>query len=165
MSEIFYTFCFEGKNQGYYYLKQTKDNLLSETKFYQANGELYINTFQLTLEQAQVTAYKYRDREWVDFRAYPKNYFPTSAYPLLLSKALKKPYTYTAVSEHNDSVAGELVLTKRDNEILETKAGTVLRRFVMKDDLPVIIDWGGPISQLCNNSSEAVKDTDLKIMR
>ena len=161
MHELFYDFCFGGENRGYYHLQQTDTVLYSETKFHQPNGELYVNTFTLQLEGDKVLAYQYRDEAWVDFRAQPKHIYPTSAYPLLLPKALNDPYVYTAFSEHDGSVLGETVLTKKGQDITEVRQGNTVRRFTMRGGTPIYIDWGGPISYLCKTKEEAVKGTKL----
>ena len=161
MSKLFYNFCIGDKNKGYHYLEHLKESLLSETRFFLETGELYINTFNLKLEADKVTAYKYRDGDWIDFRSRCDTHYPTSAYPLFLSKVVSKPYHYIAISEHNDSTLGETILTRARGEITETRQGKVVRRFTMKDVIPVRIDWGGPVSHLCSDAEEAVKGSGI----
>lgn len=161
MSELFYNFYIGGENEGYYYLNQTGESLFSQTKFLLDGGEVFINTFSLKLDQVKVTAYKYRDGDWVDFSVQPANYYPTSAYPLLLTKAKVKPYTYTAIRESDGAILGETTLKANGDDIIEMRDGQINRHFTMKGDLPVTIDWGGPISHLCQDAEEAVKGSEI----
>jgi len=111
-----------------------------------------------------VFSYKYQEGAWIDFRSRSDKHYPSSAYPLILSKALLNPFSYLTVSEHNDSSLGETVLSYSKGEIIEKRAAKVTRRFVMQNEIPVTIDWGGPMSHLCEDAHEAVKGSALAIV-
>lgn len=160
MDELFYNFCFGETNHGYYYLRQQDNLLFSEAKFCREN-ELYTNTFSVKHDGSSVLAYKYGDEAWVDFTSQSAHHFPTSAYPLLLPNAFSKPYVYTAIAEGDGSVLGETILVSEGNEIVETRKGQVVRRFTLEKEVPVAIDWGGPVSHLCTSAAEAVKGSDV----
>lgn len=164
MTHLFYNFCFGNRNKGYYYLRQTKDSLFSKSQFFLEKGELYTNIFELKLNADKVLAYKHQEGAWIDFRSRSENHYPSSAYPLILSKAMLKPFAYQAVSEHNDSSLGETVLSFNKGEMIEKRAAKVTRRFVMQHEIPVTIDWGGPISHLCKDAHEAVEGSGLAIL-
>ena len=161
ISERFYNFYRGEKNQGYYYVKQTDDSLFSQAKFMLEDSELFTNTFHLKIDQGRVVSYKYRDDDWVDFRSHPADHYPTSAYPLLLSRAVIEPYTYIAIYEGEGSVLGETTLTADGDDIIETRDAQVKRRFMMRDGVPVMINWGGPISHLCQDAKEAVNGSEV----
>ena len=160
MKELFYTFCFGKTNHGYYYLRQQENLLFSEAKF-RTGDELYTNTFELKYHGDDVLAYKYGDGAWVDFTSQPAHHFPTSAYPLLLPKAFAQPYVYTAIAEEDGAVLGRTTLRFENNDIIETRKGKMVRRFTLEKDLPVTIDWGGPVSFLCASAAEAVRGSGV----
>lgn len=161
MSDYYYNFKMGEENRGYYYLYHDEETMFSYTRFLIAEDEIFINIFRLKLAGEKILACQYRTDDWVDFTNRPANHYPTSGYPLFLSKALKEPFVYTAVYEGDGSIFGETTLTPVDNVIQETRDGKLMRQFTMENGIPVAIDWGGPISYLCADATEAVRDSGL----
>lgn len=162
MPDYYYNFQMGEQNRGYYFLRHEDELLFSYTRFYLDENEIFTNIFQLKIQQDRVLAFKYRSDEWVDIIGYSADYYPSSAYPLFLSKALQAPYTYTAVYEGDNTLLGKTLLTPTGNDIIETRDGKFLRRFTMKNNIPIAIDWGGSVSRLCANAAEAIADSGLE---
>ena len=154
MSEFFYNFTVNGKNRGYSYLFINSTTLYSHTEFWIEGGELYRNVFHLRIENGRISASKHDDSDWVDLSNHPPNHFPGSAYPLLLPKAVSQPTKYVQIREDDGAVLGEFELRLENQQIIESHNGKITRRFFMNSDIPVRIDWGGAISELCQSADE-----------
>jgi hypothetical protein len=92
---------------------------------------------------------------------YEANHYPTSAYPLLLPRVEEK-FVYISVDEGTGEIAGETMLERTGDVITETRQGQLLRQFRMKGDIPIEIDWGGPISTLRDSLVEAKAGSPLE---
>ncbi|MEM7118572.1 MAG: hypothetical protein AAF614_39505 [Chloroflexota bacterium] len=161
MGELFYNFQMGEQNRGYYYLRHEATSILSYTRFFIGESEIFINIFRLKVAGDKVVSFQYHSDPWVDFMGYPDDHYPSSAYPLFIEKALSEPYRYTAVYEGDNSILGETLLTPQGNEILETRDGQLMRRFTMQGATPTAIDWGGPVSHLCANAEAAIAGSGL----
>jgi hypothetical protein len=109
------------------------------------DGELLENPFELKYDGDTLLACKARDEDWVDLTSLPDNHFPSCAYPLLLPRVQDR-LEYQAVSDSDGSIQGLTVLTREGNLITETHDGNFQRSFLMEDDIPIEINWNGPIS-------------------
>jgi hypothetical protein len=54
------------------------------------------------------------------------------------------------------------MLERTGDVITETRQGQLLRQFRMKGDIPIEIDWGGPISTLRDSLVEAKAGSPLE---
>lgn len=187
MAQFFYNFCFPNtdndlENCGFYYLSHQESDIYSHTEFHTPDGP-YSNIFRVKTtkdkktQEESVFAYSHNKSVWVAAKV---NHYPTSAYPLLLPKVGRRPLKYFSISESDHEIMGEVVLTRKGNQIVETLKGQVIRRFFMDDSktgsntsseanldfnehVPTTIDWGGAVSFLCKNEIEAVKGTNITI--
>lgn len=164
MNEYFYNFKFDGKNQGYSYLRFDQNSLLSFTRFLAENDEVYSNVFLLKLSGEKVLACKHGDAGWVDFSNHPPHHYPSCAYPLFLSKVASDRYTYVQISEDDGSIFGETVLSWNGDDIVESRDAVEYRRFTMRNGIPIKINWGGAISHLCKTADEAIEDSGLEFV-
>ena len=162
MKEFFYTFEMDGSNVGFSYLRKSSQRLLSLTKFRTPGMSLYTNLFDLRLSAGRVIAVKQGHAQWVDLSHLPFDHYPSAAYPLLLHKVGSEPFFYTQISEVDGSPIAVMTLTRVGSCVLESAGKTVRRRFLMEDEVPVQVDWGGPISRLCTNASEATRGSGVR---
>lgn len=158
--ELYYDFRLAGRNAGYYYLNLGTSLLRSHTRFRNGDG-LQVSLFEVRHDGERALAYRSGDAGWVDLTQYPADHIPTSAYPLLLPRVIDRPLVYTAISEGDGKLLGDTVLTPASDRIIERRDGRVVRRFTMRDGIPVRIDWGGPVSHLCDGAEEAVRGSEL----
>ncbi|MBX2868662.1 MAG: hypothetical protein KTR18_08305 [Acidiferrobacterales bacterium] len=164
MCELFYNFKLDGAQRGYSYLHIDNTSLYSHTEFLVEGGETYSNVFRLRLDGERILACKHGERDWLDFSNQPINHYPGCAYPLLLPKVKSQPYKYTQISEDSGRVLGGYELHPIGQEIVELCDGQVSRRFTMNGNVPIQIDWGGAISELCETADESVAGSGIVFM-
>lgn len=161
--ELYYDFRIDGRNAGYYYLKIDASHLRSHTRF-RVDDTIQVSLFEVRHDGERALAYRCADAPWIDLADYPADHVPTSAYPILLPRAIDRPLVYTAILEGDGLFLPETVLAPSGDEIVESRGGRVVRRFTMRDGVPVQIDWGGPVSHLRDNVDEAVRKSGVKFV-
>ncbi len=164
MNEFFYDFTLDGANRGYSYLLLDASALRSVTRFRLEDDAVFTNVFELKLGDGEVLACRHGANEWVDLSTCPVDHFPGCAYPLLLPRALSKPYTYVQISDDDGSVIGPTHLQCEGWDIVESREGITRRRFTMDGETPTRIDWGGAISNLHDSPDACVRGSRLEFV-
>ena len=155
----FYDFKIEDTNAGYFEIKDDGSEIYMMAKF-KMGDEIYENPFWLKYTGDRVTAYKTGQGDWVDFTTFDEDHYPSSAYPLFLSR-VKDELEYIGVNEGKEEVSGRRTLKRDGDEILELQDGKVGRKFRMKDGIPIEINWNGPVSHLKSSLIEAKAGSPL----
>jgi len=154
----YYDFKMDDKNAGYFKIEESP-GLIKMSAVFKMKDKVSVNEFQLKLEEKKVTAYKIGDKDWVNFN-YGTNFYPTSAYPLLV-KDVKHKVVYIAVHEGENEVLGATELVRDGDLVTEKRDNKIIRKFWMGGDKIVKIYWGGATSTLKSSLEEAAADTDL----
>ena len=157
----YFTFEIDGERVGYYEESESDGEVVSNARMV-IEGEAYENPFGIRHRDGRVTAYRFGDSDWIDFDE-AEDVFPTSALPLLVSRALATgELRYVQFLEGEGRVGEEARLEAgEDGVIQESVAGRLGRRVVVGDDGIVIeYGWGGTaISRRCASREDAVKGT------
>ena len=160
-SQEFYDFRFGDQNAGYFEISDDGSTICMKAVF-QMEGERYENPFRVRYERERVLAFKTGDGDWVEMGRYPADHFPTSAFPLLLRR-LQDKLEYQAIEEGTGNVLGKTVLERVEDTVTETRDGKVVRRFVLRDEKPIEIEWGGgAVSHIAESYKDAVKDSPFE---
>lgn len=154
MTTQYYTFEMSGQNLGYHMITQEADRIEQNTRFRMGDDEIH-NIFVLKLDEGQISAFKYKDDDWVQMNEFGENCYPSSAYELLL-ELVDPVFEYESIEEGSASVVGTRKLVRDGHVVTEFDGGDVTRRFWLKDGQVVQVDWGGAISKICGSFEEAV---------
>jgi hypothetical protein len=144
--QLNYDFKIEPENAGYFTITSDEGDITMLAKFV-VDGEIHENLFELKHDGLNVTAYKTGNNEWQSMQDCDTNRYPSSAYPLLLPR-VEQRLVYISIDEGTGEIAGETMLERTGDVITETRRGQLIRQFKMKDEIPIEINWGGPISTL-----------------
>ena len=157
----YYDFRINQKNLGYFEIRFQKDQIYQNVKFHDA-AEVYENPFYLKLEAGKIVAFKKGDRDWIPLEKYGANYFPSSAYPLLLGQVSDR-FEYFQINEESGEAEGRVVLEKSGSIINEFRERKLIRSFVMENDFPVEINWGGAVSKIKKSFAEAIAGSPFEV--
>lgn len=155
-----YNFVMNDENAGYFTIVRT-DDIIEMNAIFQMDGQMYENPFSLQLTDNDVVAYRVGDGAWIPVQNPASTGYPTSAYPILIDRA-NPQYTYSAIHEGSGEVLGETDLKRDGDVITETRAGKIIRTFVMDGSIPVTIHWGGAVSHLKDSEEEAKRGSPLE---
>ena len=144
--KLYYDFSIGEQNAGYYTINSRPGVITMLAKF-MLDGEIYENFFELKHDGDRVTAYRSGEGGWQSMEEFGEDHYPTSAYPLLLGK-VKDRYVYQSIDEGSGEVQGETVLVRSGKRIIEKRRHITRRVFWMDGNIPIKIDWGGPVSML-----------------
>lgn len=153
----YYTFRFGAHNAGYFMTDETADSITMAAVF-RLDGMLVENPFALRLAHGRVTHYKAGTAAWQPMPDDPCIY-PTSAYPLVV-RCVGEQFTYLALHEGT----GEIVptdLQRIHDRVIETRGTEIVRQFWLAGDAIIKIDWGGPVSELCESLEQAKAGSDV----
>lgn len=162
MTEHYYDFKIQDQACGYSYLFWDDQRLHSFTRFRLPDGQVITNVFRLLLKEEAVERCRHNDLPWVDLTGLPEDHYPGCAYPLLLDRSSESPFPYVQVSEDDGAVTGNVTLERAGDVVLEKSADRVLRRFFMQGKTPIMIDWGGAVSELCGSGRESAEGSGFE---
>ncbi len=162
MTEHYYDFKIQDQACGYSYLLWDQQRLHSFTRFRLPDGQVITNVFRLLLKGRAVERCRHNDLPWIDLAELPADHYPGCAYPLLLDQLSDAPFPYVQVSEDDRAVLGVVTLERTGDVVLERSADRELRRFVMRGDTPITIDWGGAVSELCGSGRESAEGSGFE---
>ena len=154
----YYDFKMDNKNAGYFMIEE-KPELVKMSAVFKMDEEISVNEFQVKIEENRVTAYKIGENDWIDFN-YGINFYPTSAYPLLV-KNVRNKVVYIAVHEGKNEVLGATELIRKGDIVTEVRDNKVVRKFWLDGNKIIKIDWGGATSTLKDTLEQAAQGTGL----
>jgi len=156
----YYTFEIDGQKVGYYE-ESNENGILSSNARLVMHGEMYENPFGIMHTNGRVTAYRYGNSDWIEFKE-QVDVYPTSALPLILPRVNEgEEYEYTQFIE-GQGMIGKRAILKSEGEgvVSEYVEGTLMRRVVIREGVIVEYGWGGSAkSVLCESRTEAIKGT------
>ena len=148
----YYTFAFGGDNAGWFEI--TDDGIeLRMCATFELDGERYDNPFAVRYVEDRVLAWRVGAESWVENPA-PARLYPSAAWPLLLAR-LDRHLVYDQVVEGSGEEVPGVALARDGDQVVECLGGATRRRFWLRGDEVVRIDWGGPVSELKPGLSEA----------
>lgn len=156
----YYDFIINDENAGYFTIVR-KGDIIDMNAIFQMDQEIYENPFSLQLADEEVVAYRVADNAWIPVPNPGSQGYPTSAYPILINRA-NPQYTYLAFHDGSGEMLGETVLLRDGDVITETRAGRIIRKFVMEGSTPVVIDWGGAVSHVKESQEAAQSGSPLE---
>jgi hypothetical protein len=136
-----YDFRIGGRVVGTFTAEDTGSELRQQVSFTTESGVRFENAYEVRYVGQHAVAYRIAGREWADC---PDGHLPTAAYPLLVRHEIT---AYLAIDESTGRVA-QRTLERHGDEVIERSGDAVTRRFTMRGDEVVAIDWGGATSTL-----------------
>ncbi len=162
----YYTFEIDGKKCGYMECED-KDGVYYTNAFIEMDGEKFENPFWIRCKDDSVIEFKFGDTPiWKQISNYPKNTFPTSALEILVRRLKDGDVLkYNMISEGDDKIQNDIILTRIGNKIQESDNGGNNLRYVIINDKGAVIEygWGGTAkSIIVSGRDEAIKNTKFK---
>lgn len=148
----YYDFRIDGARVGYVEVDEREDESYQNARMLVA-GETHENPFWLRHPGGRPTRVKMAGLPWRDV---PEGAFPTCAYALVLRSGRSR---YRALVEGTGEIE-DRDLHRDGGHVVESRQGSVLRRFELDGDQVVAITWGEAAeSRMLGSRSEAVRGT------
>ena len=143
-----YSFEIDGENCGQMDVHRSSGYLRTVTEFETIATGHVLADFEVWFDGLNVVRARKKPHDWIVFSSLPDNAFPDCAYPLLIQRSLVSDFEYCCIDLEKEKEHVLHQISRTDDWILETRDNQVLRRFLMDDDVPAYIDWGGASSSL-----------------
>jgi len=158
--EYHYDFKFGLANAGYFSITNKSGHITQFANFH-VDGDIVESLFEIKHDGKHALECKVGDGVWRSMGDHGDYHFPGCAYPLFLP-LVKDEFIYTEIDETTGGLMGKVVLKRSDDTITETRGDQVLREFKMRGDIPVQINWGGPISTLHDSLDNAKANSPIQ---
>lgn len=143
-----YSFEIEGICCGHMHVHYSDRHFRTVTEFHTIETGRILAEFEVDFDQLDVVRARKRPFGPVDFTKLPAVSYPDCAYPLLIERSFESGFDYACVDLEQRKLPQPRHIARNDNEVVETRDGQVLRRFILDDGVPSMIDWGGASSNL-----------------
>ena len=148
----YYDFTIDGERVGYYEIDERPGLLYANARML-IDGAAQQRAFWVRHADGRPTEVRVGGSGW---QRVPSGAFPTSAYPLVLRRALDR---YRAFVEGTGAL-DEREIRNEDGVVVERSSDRVTRTFIVRAGVVVAISWGGGAeSRLVSSWEEATRGT------
>lgn len=161
--ESAYTFEIDGQPSGYFLIKETCERI-DQRVYFRMDSVDIDSRFSLLMKGGRIAAFRAGDDPWIEMIGFPEDAFPGCAYPVLI-RQLKDTLVFQRIHEPTGTVDGWMTLERKGDVVDERNWERLTRRFYLKDEKIVRIDWGQAESILCASEEDARRGTPFELTR